>query len=420
MKAIIIDASRAALAASRRLLASADPLVEVTEYDAEQLGPPPPGFNWGLYDLLLIAQRPGDGRSALDWLERLFQEATFPVAYVLTADKEKRYAARARVRGARGLLAPQELTVPRLRRIIRALDGQQRDDAARASLTLDAAILQGIAALGPLPGRDGAGYRFQRLIGQGAFSRVYLAEQAGTRELTVLKLVDLDQDAHPEVLVAFIREASLLAATTSPHVARYFAHGCTRQYAWLAMEFLGGGDLKQRIEAGLDTAQAVRFMRQLLQALQAVHRQGIVHCDLKPGNLLFRRADELVLVDFGLSRQLQATHDEPVWLHAHGTAGYCSPEQLRGETLNCRTDLYSAGVVFFEMLTGRKPYIALTPKKALALHLHAPLPQLPQRLAAFQPVLERLLAKLPAERFDSATATLDALSAIAGAAQSGA
>ena len=420
MKAIIIDPSPGALAATRRLLASADPAVEVTEYDPEQLGPPPPGFNWGLYDLLLIAEEPGDGRTALDWLQRTAPDAAFPAAYVLTRDDGKHYAARAPTDGVRGALAPHELSVPRLRKVLRALAGRQQNADARVSLSQDAAILQGIASLGPLPASEGSGYRFQRLIGQGAFSRVYLAEQAASQELTVLKLVDLDQDAHPEVLVAFIREAALLAATASPHVVRYFSHGCTRHYAWLAMEFLGGGDLKQRIGAGLDTGQAIDLMHQLLRALHAVHTQRIVHCDLKPGNLLFRRPNELVLVDFGLSRQLLTTHDEPVWLQAQGTASYCSPEQLRGEPLDCRTDLYSAGVVFFELLTGRKPYASLTPQKTLDLHLHAPLPRLPRHLRAFQPVLDRLLAKSPEDRYDSASAVLNALATLTAGAHPGA
>ncbi|NBQ89322.1 MAG: serine/threonine protein kinase, partial [Betaproteobacteria bacterium] len=251
-----------------------------------------------------------------------------------------------------------------------------------------------------------------RLIGQGAFSRVYLAEPLGSDELTVLKIVDLDQHEHPEVLVAFIREAALLAATQSPHVVRYQAHGCTRSYAWLAMEFLAGGDLKQHIGAGLASAQTLALIRQLASGLSAIHAQGVVHCDLKPGNLLFRRPDELVMVDFGLSRQLRYGHEEQGWSGAHGTASYCSPEQLRGEPLDARTDLYSAGVILFEMLTGQKPYLGITPQLTIDMHLHAPLPRLPRRLRSWQPILDSLLAKSPAARCASAEALLDALQAL--------
>lgn len=409
MKAIIVDPSRETLAATRRLLAVVDPAVEVTEYDADQLGAPPVAFNWAFYDLLLIAQNPGDGRNAIDWLASVSAAQGFPPAYVLTSSNDEDFAARARAQGAQGVIGPRELTIPRLRKLIRAAASAQQRAAAPARLAYDASILQGIAALAPLPSSENSGYRFQRLIGQGAFSRVYLAEPLGSDELTVLKIVDLDQHEHPEVLVAFIREAALLAATRSPHVVRYQAHGCTRSYAWLAMEFLTGGDLKQRIGSGLSPRQTLELMRQLARGLAAIHAQGVVHCDLKPGNLLFRHPDELVMVDFGLSRQLRDTHEEQGWSGAQGTASYCSPEQLRGESLDARTDLYSAGVILFEMLTGQKPYSGITPQQTTDMHLHAPVPRLPRRLRNWQPLVDGLLAKAPAARYASAGALLEAL-----------
>lgn len=412
MKAIVIDSSRETLAATRRLLAAVDPSVEVTEYDSEQFGAPPSAFNWAIYDLLLIARDPGDGRSALDWLQGMASAPGFPATYVLTRSRDETFAAHARRCGAQGVIGPGDLTASRLRKTLRSLATRSSGDETPAEIAHDASILQRIAAFTPLPALENTGYRFQRLIGQGAFSRVYLAEPAGSTELTVLKILDLDQHDHPEVLVAFIREAALLATTRSPHVVRYLAHGCTRSHAWLAMEFLAGGDLKQRIAAGLDLAQTLDLMRQLAAGLAAIHAQGVVHCDLKPGNLMFRGPDELVLVDFGLSRQVRYAHEERDWVRAQGTANYCSPEQLRGETLDAKTDLYSAGVVFFEMLTGHKPYAGQTSQQTTEMHLHAPVPGLPRRLRRFQPVIDSLLSKSPAARYGSAEALMEALRAV--------
>lgn len=167
------------------------------------------------------------------------------------------------------------------------------------------------------------------------------------------------------------------------------------------MEYCGGGSLKRRITAGLAPAEACRLLREIAAALGALHAASICHRDLKPTNVLFREDGTLVLIDFGLAKRaaLQAgmTGSGAIF----GTPYYMSPEQGHGESVDARGDIYSLGVIFHEMLTGRKPFDGDTAMTVIVKHRQAPLPRLPSSLVAYQPLLDRMLAKHPDERFQS-------------------
>ena len=141
---------------------------------------------------------------------------------------------------------------------------------------------------------------------------------------------------------------------------------------------------------------------QIARALDAIHERGVIHRDLKPPNILFRANGRPVLVDFGLAKDLAAN----LTLTRHGeviaTPRYMSPEQCLGKPADRRSDLYSLGVIFYEMLTGRRLYEAEGPAGLVYQHVHGPVPQLPTRLAGYQSILNRLLAKAPEARFQSA------------------
>jgi serine/threonine protein kinase len=141
-------------------------------------------------------------------------------------------------------------------------------------------------------------------------------------------------------------------------------------------------------------------------ALQAVHEVGVLHRDLKPGNIMLRADRSLAIIDFGLAQPLGLRVASGEVGEIFGTPYYMSPEQGHGRELDERSDLYSLGVIFFEMLTGRKPYIDANAMNVLYMHANAPLPELPVQLQRHQPVLRRLLAKQPAQRFASAAELL--------------
>jgi eukaryotic-like serine/threonine-protein kinase len=168
------------------------------------------------------------------------------------------------------------------------------------------------------------------------------------------------------------------------------------------MEFFALGDLRRRMRAGVSPREALRFAIAIARALSAVHAAGVLHRDLKPGNVMLRENGSIALIDFGLSKDAALALDVTDTGTIFGTPHYMSPEQGHAEPLDVRSDLYSLGVIVFEMLTGAKPYRADNPMAIVYKHRKEPLPQLPAPLQAVQPVLDRLLAKLPAQRFANA------------------
>jgi serine/threonine protein kinase len=245
------------------------------------------------------------------------------------------------------------------------------------------------------------GFRLLRKLGQGGMSRAFLGEQESTGTLRVLKVLNIQQGGY-DLLRRFVQEHELVSQIRHPNVATIFGHGQTETHAYIVMEYFPGGDLRQRLTRPLPVAEALHYLRQIAQALTAIHQRGIVHRDLKPDNLMLREDGTLVLADFGIAKDLQATLSHTRRGEGLGTPFYLSPEQALGKSVDQRSDLYSLGVIFYEMLTGEKPFRAEDAPALLSKHVHAPVPRLPAQLARFQLVVDRLIAKSPDERFASA------------------
>ncbi|MGH8598457.1 MAG: serine/threonine-protein kinase, partial [Gammaproteobacteria bacterium] len=210
-------------------------------------------------------------------------------------------------------------------------------------------------------------------------------------------------------LQRFAHEADLIGKVNSPFVVRFLEHGFTDSYGYIAMEFFTRGDLKQRIEHGVTTDDAINYLVHIAYGLRAIHQLGIVHRDLKPGNIMFRSDDSLALADFGISKRLDETSELTKHGSVLGTPNYISPEQALGRIVGYQSDLYSAGVVLYEMLTGRKPYRAENAAALVYQHVHAEIPRLPLLVGRFQPIIDMLLAKDPTDRFANADDLIEAL-----------
>ena len=254
------------------------------------------------------------------------------------------------------------------------------------------------------------GYRVTRKIGAGGMTEVYLAEREADGLPIVLKVLDSRGKEASEHLVRFIQEYALLSQIKHPHVICIHDQGFSDEHAYIAMEYFERGDLRGLFRPGMTRARAIAVVQQLAQALAAIHSHGIVHRDIKPENVMLRNDGSVALADFGIAKSMLQAGNLDLTQTRHGdvvgTPYYMSPEQVSGKDVTARSDLYSLGVMFFEMLAGRRPFIAESLELLLARHLHADTPVLPAAHADLQPIVNKLMAKNPNDRYASAEALL--------------
>jgi DNA-binding response OmpR family regulator len=246
------------------------------------------------------------------------------------------------------------------------------------------------------------GHSIIRKLGAGGMSKVYLVKHLASGTERVLKIVPITDSDDGSTVQRFIHEFALISGVHHPNVAQIFDQGFTEEYAYIAMEYFPGGDLRAMAARDMTSDLALAVLMQVASGLGAIHQQGIVHRDMKPDNVMIRADGTLAIADFGIaknsSEQLSQTQHGEIF----GTPYYLSPEQATAGEVDARSDIYSLGVMFYEMLTGAKPYLADDIDGLLYMHLHAPVPRLPESLCAYQPLLERMMAKNPAQRFASA------------------
>jgi len=248
------------------------------------------------------------------------------------------------------------------------------------------------------------GYRFIRRLGSTEHSGVYLAERESTHLQVVLKVLRQmpGRDASIGAFDRFLQEYETIAGMDHPNIVKIYDLGVADFHAHIAMEYISGGDLRGRIEDGITANEAIDYLRQIAGALAAVHEQGVLHRDLKPGNIMLRADNSIALIDFGLAKRAKLENEITDKGEIFGTPYYMSPEQGHGNGVDERSDIYSLGVIFYEMLTGEKPYRADTAMGIIYQHAQAPIPLLPTRLAHYQVLINMMLAKSPDDRLQSA------------------
>ncbi len=258
------------------------------------------------------------------------------------------------------------------------------------------------------------GHRCIRQVGSGGMCKIYLAESERAGTMVVLKVFHQVPDVSERFVGfdRFLQEYEIVAGLNHRNIVRIYDLGVADDHAYIAMEHFSAGDLRQRMKAPLSPAIALHFLRQMASALHAIHDVGVLHRDLKPANVMLRTDGSLCLIDFGLAKANEMGADLTGTREIFGTPYYMSPEQGHAELIDERSDLYSLGVVYYEMLMGRKPYTGSTAMEVIYKHKRADLPEIAPQFAMYEGLVRRLLAKLPADRFQSARELLDAIAAL--------
>ncbi|HMB43281.1 MAG TPA: serine/threonine-protein kinase [Luteimonas sp.] len=242
------------------------------------------------------------------------------------------------------------------------------------------------------------GYTVLRLLGHGGMATVYLAQQQSLRREVALKILSssLAQDA--TATERFLREARISAKLHHPHIVAIYDVGLHDGVPYMSIAYEPGGTVAQKTQLHGDTKFALHIIRDIAGALDYAHRQGVIHRDVKPENILLRNDGTPVLSDFGIAHAVEAQTGLTREGTSVGTPHYMSPEQLRGEHVDGRTDLYSLGVVFYQLLTGQLPYQGTDGWAIGIQHISSQIPHLPSNLNHLQPFLDAMLAKDPAQR----------------------
>jgi class 3 adenylate cyclase len=250
------------------------------------------------------------------------------------------------------------------------------------------------------------GYRVLSKIGEGGMSNVFLAERESDGTQVALKILNARPSDDKQLLQRFIQESALISDIDHSNVVKIYDKGFTDDYAYIAMEYFTGGSLKDVIAGGLTPRQALSLLAQAAAALAEIHRLGIVHRDVKPANMMLRADGTMVLADFGIAKRSEGSMERTVHGEFFGTPYYISPEQANGKPASARSDIYSLGIIFYEMLMNQRPYVGDSIVEVISQHVNAPVPRLPQSLDDYQVLLDGMMAKDPAERLQSADEVL--------------
>ncbi len=369
----------------------------ISAYDPMSAGDLPDEFSGAGNDIILLGNRLSD-TTGYETLRRYKKVSGFPpvVYFGVESEKKEIMAAGAAAFFTRDTIRHDALIV-RLSDLIAA---QGQGESTRALFLGDRDT-----GINPLI----RGYRFIKKLNTTEHSAVYLAERESLGVEVVLKVLRHIPDASDSVgaFDRFLQEYELIAELEHPNIVKIHDLGVGDDHAHIAMEYLAGGDLKQRIAARIPEHDAVRYFEQMTGAIAEIHKVGILHRDLKPGNIMLRKDDSVALIDFGLAKRMRLKMEITGSGEIFGTPYYMSPEQGHGSAIDERSDIYSLGVIFYEMLTGNKPYMAPSAMGIIYKHAKAPVPLLPQRLGKYQALLNMILAKEPDDRLQSAEEVLE-------------
>jgi serine/threonine protein kinase len=373
------------------------PAAELVFHNPSSRGPLPQEFLAQGYDAVILDHGCGDG-AGLDWLQDLAARPGFAPVVFLSERIDDDTARRARVFGAFGVLGRQRIEHEDFMDLLREASRTQARALADWRVSPEAGLSRRFGAV-RIPD-----YRCVRRLAGGSVSQLYVAESEKAGMLVVIKVTPSmrDESGVDQAFERFLQEYEIARRLHHANIVRCHELGVADDHAYLVMEYFPDGDLRRRMRAGVSPDEALDLAMQIARALRALHDAGTLHRDLKPGNVLMRGEHRIALTDFGLAKHLAVNLEITDPGIIFGTPHYMSPEQGHGQECDTRTDLYSLGVILYEMLSGEKPFTDANPMAIIYKHRHSPIPRLALALAPLQPVIDRLLAKLPDDRYASA------------------
>jgi eukaryotic-like serine/threonine-protein kinase len=377
------------------------------EMEPEQLESRAPTLRMRELQLILLcvqcdalAEDPGTG---LEMLRRLLRYHDVPPTIAIASGGNELSAVRAIRLGASDYMPRALLNGQRLATAMRtAMRAPRRPGAARspskvARRRIDAAHLN-------LPQ-----YAILHKLGESSRAAVYLAHSASLGRNVALKISKPtieDTDECNE----FAREYAAISALRHASIVEIYDYGFHDGREFISMEYFPCGDLKMRLQQPITVRESLEFALRICGALQVVHAAGLIHRDLKPPNVMLREDGSIVLIDFGIAKGEQLGGRSTAVGVLRGSPYYMSPEQAQGIGLDSRSDLYSVGVMLFEMLNGNKPYIGTSAMEVMQQHVHGPRPRLLPDHAEYETLLESFMARAREQRFPDAVAAAAALS----------
>lgn len=268
-----------------------------------------------------------------------------------------------------------------------------------------------------LPGYQFGQYRIVDVVGQGGMATVYKAYQPSVDRYVAIKMLSPDLTQNENFVKRFASEAKAVAALEHPHILPLFDFGELNGTYYIVMRLIESGTLTDLIfkEASIPHDQIVKFITDIAAALDYAHSRGVVHRDIKSSNILVDPLHEVFLTDFGLAKMMHGPYNPRVTDTGTvvGTAAYMAPERAAGEPIDGRSDIYSLGVVLFELLAGQLPFDGDTPMAVALKHIQDPIPSIhdfnPNVPASFEPVVLKAMAKWPDQRYQTAKEMAEAL-----------
>ncbi len=409
--------------------------VRVDSYNPDEQGWPE-DVDWKHYSMVFIASSMGED-DGLEWLEVLRQRPEFPTCIILgNSGEADDMDIRARDVGAVDYLRKSMLSREHLLQSIRSIVKQHKDKqhvpadstavpkpstklapdntgsndiTPQSSASLEALLEQTEPRIAASPAVQTAklrvdGYIIEKKIAEGGMSGIFLCTREEDGKPAVLKTIS-PRAEEAKKLKAVERsdlEFAVISRIRHPNVVRLYDHGRANGLVYTTMEYFSTGDLKQRMQQGITQQQALSYMVQVAEGLNAIHGSGIIHRDLKPANIMFREDETLAILDFGIAKDITRKMNLTQKGMRLGTPTYMSPEQGNGGyKLDARSDLYSLGVMLYEMLSKKRPYTGRA-ADVIRAHLNDPIPQLPEEFFEVQAIIDKLMGKFPHERIESA------------------